>query len=129
MLHLVIFSFSCEAVMKNETVFKRFQAVANKRKDAPFLQVLRETALIYDINDGDISYSDMQKAVNVWELKFRNAGYSHGHRVGLLLQNRPIFIEIWLALNSIGISVVPINPDLRVAELEYIIEHLSLIHI
>ncbi|MDE2694313.1 MAG: AMP-binding protein [Paracoccaceae bacterium] len=109
--------------MKNETVYKRFQAVANKRKDAPFLQVLRETALIYNINDGDTSYSDMQKAVNVWELKFRNAGYSHGQRVGLLLQNRPIFIEIWLALNSLGISVVPINHDLRVAELEYIIEH------
>ena len=109
--------------MKNETVYKRFQAVANKRKDAPFLQVLRETALIYNINDGDTSYSDMQKAVNVWELKFRNAGYSHGQRIGLLLQNRPIFIEIWLALNSLGISVVPINHDLRVAELEYIIEH------
>jgi len=57
--------------MKNETVYKRFQAVANKRKDAPFLQVLRETALIYNINDGDTSYSDMQKAVNVWELKFK----------------------------------------------------------
>ena len=55
MLHLAIFSFSCEAVMKNETVYKRFQAVANKRKDAPFLQVLRETALIYNINDGDTS--------------------------------------------------------------------------
>ena len=44
--------------MKNETVYKRFQAVANKRKDAPFLQVLKETALIYNINA--VSYTHLR---------------------------------------------------------------------
>jgi len=109
--------------MKSETVYKRFLAIANKRETAPFLHVLKETALIYNIDDGDISYRAMQKAVDIWKLKFVKAGYSYGQRVGLLLQNRPVFIEIWLALNSLGISVVPINHDLRIAELEYIIEH------
>ena len=123
MRHLVIFSFSCEIMMKSETVYKRFQSVANERKHAPFLHVLKETAEIYKIDDGDISYKDMQESVEVWKLKFQKAGYVCGQRIGLLLQNQPVFIEIWLALNSLGISVVPINHDLRVAELEYIIEH------
>ena len=59
--------------MKSETVYKRFLAIANKRETAPFLHVLKETALIYNIDDGDISYRAMQKAVDIWKLKFVKA--------------------------------------------------------
>ena len=45
------------------------------------------------------------------------AGYGHGHRVGLLLENRPAFFTHWLALNALGASVVPINAELQSAEL------------
>ncbi|MCB1292912.1 MAG: AMP-binding protein, partial [Mycobacterium sp.] len=38
-------------------------------------------------------------------------------------ENRPDFFLIWLALNRLGASAVPINPDLRAAELEYLIGH------
>ena len=103
MRHLVIFSFSCEIMMKSETVYKRFQSVANERKHAPFLHVLKETAEIYKIDDGDISYKDMQESVEVWKIKFQKAGYVCGQRIGLLLQNQPVFIEIWLALNSLSL--------------------------
>ena len=48
----------------------------------------------------------------------RSAGYGHGHRVGLLLENRPAFLFHWFALNALGVSVVPINADMRSAELE-----------
>jgi len=51
------------------------------------------------------------------------AGYAHGHRVGLLLENRPAFLLHWFALNALGVSVVPIHADLRAAELRYLIEH------
>ncbi|WP_210263134.1 hypothetical protein, partial [Bradyrhizobium brasilense] len=39
----------------------------------------------------------------------------------LLLENRPDFIVHWLALNGIGVSIVPINPAYRAAEIEYLI--------
>jgi len=55
------------------------------------------------------------------------AGYGCGHRVGLLLQNRPIYFLTWFALNALGVSVVPINPDLRCAELEYLIGHSDIV--
>jgi len=44
-------------------------------------------------------------------------------RVALLLENRPVFFIVWLALNRLGVSVVPINPDLRVAEQTYLLGH------
>jgi acyl-CoA synthetase (AMP-forming)/AMP-acid ligase II len=41
----------------------------------------------------------------------------------LLLENRPQFFLWLLALNRIGAAVVPVNPDLRQAELTYMIGH------
>ena len=54
---------------------------------------------------------------------YAQAGYGHGHRVGLLLENRPAFFTHWLALNALGVSIVPIHADMRSAELTYLIGH------
>jgi acyl-CoA synthetase (AMP-forming)/AMP-acid ligase II len=43
--------------------------------------------------------------------------------VGLLLENRPAFLLHWLALNALGVSVVPIHAELRAAELRYLVDH------
>jgi acyl-CoA synthetase (AMP-forming)/AMP-acid ligase II len=40
-----------------------------------------------------------------------------------MLENRPAFFFHWLALNALGASVVPINPEWRSAELEYLVGH------
>lgn len=111
----------------SETVYRRFAETAARRGTCPFLHVLEETAGIYGIPAGDISYADMATRVDRWKTRFADAGYGVGQRVGLLLQNRPVFLEIWLALNRLGVSVVPINPDLRLAELEYLAGHSELI--
>lgn len=113
--------------MTTKSVYSRFVETAERRGDAPFLHVLEETAGIYGIPAGDVSYAEMKRRVEDWRKRFADAGYGAGHRVGLLLQNRPVFLEIWLALNALGASVVPINPDLRLAELEYLAEHSEMI--
>ncbi|MET4723005.1 acyl-CoA synthetase (AMP-forming)/AMP-acid ligase II [Bradyrhizobium japonicum] len=105
------------------TVYARFRDTAVRREEAGFLNVLPETADIYGIAAGEISYRAMLDRVERWRSDFASRGYGEGHRVGLLLQNRPVFIELWFALNGLGVSVVPINPDLRISELEYIIAH------
>lgn len=109
--------------MNTETVYKRFTEVANTRGDAPFLYVLPETASAYSIEAGEISYASMAARIEEWVQRFRAQGYGAGQRVGLLLENRPEFLEVWLALNALGASIVPINPDLRVTELEYLASH------
>jgi acyl-CoA synthetase (AMP-forming)/AMP-acid ligase II len=54
---------------------------------------------------------------------YASAGYGHGHRVALLLENRPEFFFHYLALNALGSGIVPINPDYRHDELRYQMEH------
>ena len=54
---------------------------------------------------------------------YRSAGFGPGHRVALLLENRVEHVLHKLALNAIGVSCVPVNPDLRPTEIAYLIEH------
>jgi len=107
----------------SKSVFTRFRSVAQERSDASFMQVMEETARIYGVAARVISYGEMLGNVVRRQAEFRSRGYGLGHRVGLLLQNRPEFLEIWFALNGLGVSVVPINPDLRSSELEYVVAH------
>ncbi|PTW56609.1 acyl-CoA synthetase (AMP-forming)/AMP-acid ligase II [Breoghania corrubedonensis] len=110
-------------VLDDASVFGRFRRTAGRFPDRPFLAVLPETAQVYGIEPGEISYGAMLEAVEARAALFSQAGYGAGHRVAMLLQNRPDFLINWFALNALGVSVVPINPDLRSAELEYLIGH------
>ena len=49
--------------------------------------------------------------------RYAAAGYGHGHRVAILMENRPEFFFHYLALNALGVGVVPVNPDYRHDEL------------
>src|SRR3954465_10372695 len=89
-----------------------FRQSAARFAARPFLGVLPETAAIYGVPAGDLSYAEAQARIEALRSAYAAAGYGHGHRVGLLLENRPAFFLHWFALNALGASVVPINPDL-----------------
>ncbi|WP_428686432.1 AMP-binding protein [Roseibium sp.] len=108
---------------KSATVYEAFAATAGKYPDRPLLNVLPGTAELYGIPAGEVSYREALEEVDRIAERLTPAGYRAGMRVALLLENRPSFFLYWLAVNRIGGSVVPINPDLRVAELEYLIGH------
>ena len=105
------------------TVHEAFCATAARVPDAPFVQVLPETAAIYGIEPGELTYRAALARIGRLTDRYRRAGYGHGHRAGLLLENRPAFLLHWLALNALGVSVVPVNADMRAAELDYLIDH------
>lgn len=113
--------------MMHQTVFERFRWAAGRWPDRPMLNVVPETAGIYGIAAGETSYAQALGIVEALAQGFRACGFGPGHRVGLLLQNRPEFLWHWLALNACGASIVPINPDLRAAELTYLIEHSEMV--
>jgi acyl-CoA synthetase (AMP-forming)/AMP-acid ligase II len=75
--------------------------------------VLPETAKAYAIAAGELSYSEALAHTSVLIEAYRAHGYGHGHRVGLLLENRPAYFLHWYALNGLGASVVPINRSRR----------------
>jgi acyl-CoA synthetase (AMP-forming)/AMP-acid ligase II len=85
--------------------------------------VLPETAAVYGIAAGGITYGAAAEAIARLRDAYASAGYGRGHRVGLMLENRPAFFLHWFALNGLGISVVPLSTALRPAELEYLVRH------
>ena len=113
--------------LTHQTVFERFCWAAKRWPDRTMLNVVLETAGIYGIEPGETTFAEAFGIVDGLANDFRAAGYGPGHRVGMLLQNRPEFLWHWLALNACGVSIVPINPDLRAAELTYLIEHSEMV--
>lgn len=105
------------------TVHQAFRDTAARHGARPFLCILPETAEAYGIGAGELGYAQAASAIETLRAAYAQAGYGHGHRAGLLLENRPAFFLHWFALNALGVSVVPINPDLRAAELEYLTGH------
>jgi len=106
-----------------ETVYDAFVQAERCHGERPFLCVLPEVAGIYGIPPGELTYSAARAQVESLASRFAAAGYGRGHRIGLLLENRPAYFLTWFALNALGASVVPINPDLRASELQYLIGH------
>ncbi len=106
-----------------QSVHAVFAAACRAHGARPMLNVLPATAEAYAIPAGEITFDQARARVDSWAGRFSEAGYGTGMRVALLLENRPEFFLVWLALNRLGASVVPINPDLRAAELQYLIGH------
>ncbi|VTU36663.1 AMP-binding protein [Variovorax sp. RA8] len=105
------------------SVYQCFAATAARTPDAEFLFTESVTAAAYGIAPGAIRWGEAAAEVERLRLAYQAAGYGHGHRVGLLLENRPAFLLHWFALNALGVSVVPINAEMRSAELVYLIGH------
>jgi acyl-CoA synthetase (AMP-forming)/AMP-acid ligase II len=108
------------------TVYQAFLRACERWPHNAFLCVTPETARAYGIAAEEITYSQARRRIDALRDGYRAAGYGPGHRAGLLLENRPAFFLHWFALNALGVSVVPISPELRAAELEYLVGHAEL---
>ena len=111
----------------DHTVYARFAQTARRWPTRSFMNVLPETARAYGIAPGEWEYCKALEDVEKLTDCYRHAGYGPGHRVGLLLENRPDFLRHFLALNAVGASIVPINPHLRAAELVYLTQHSEMV--
>jgi acyl-CoA synthetase (AMP-forming)/AMP-acid ligase II len=112
--------------LRHASVYQAFceaPALAVGGESADFLCTEPVTAEVYGIPAGATSWGQARAEVERLRERYEAAGWGHGHRVGLLLENRPAFFWHWFALNALGVSVVPINIDMRAAELEYLIGH------
>lgn len=112
--------------MVGGTVHQAFERTVARHGDREFLCILPETAQHYGIEPGSWTYTRAAGQVAGLAVQYARAKLQHGHRVGLMLENRPSMFFHWLALNSLGVSAVPLNPDWREAELEYVIGHSEL---
>ena len=105
------------------TIGAIFSAAVSAHGGRPFLAVPTNDARSYLPSGFEITYGEVGKRVDELAAVYRQAGYGLCHRVATLLENRPEYVMHKLALNSIGVCCVPINPDYRAAEIAYLIEH------
>lgn len=104
-----------------ETVFEALRESAAAAPNNPFICVPSGTS--YAPDGLEWTYSEVMQRVLVLADRYQQSGYGLGHRVALLLENRPDFFIHLLALNAVGASIVPVNPDHRHAELQYQMSH------
>jgi acyl-CoA synthetase (AMP-forming)/AMP-acid ligase II len=97
------------------TVFSAFERTARAHGAKPFLHVRPESI--------EHTYAEALQRVLEIAGRYRAAGYGAGHRVALRLPNCPEFLLHFLALNSLGAAVLPVNPDYRTAEFDYVLAH------
>jgi acyl-CoA synthetase (AMP-forming)/AMP-acid ligase II len=106
-----------------DTVFEMFAATAESAGEHPFLIVPARADRDWHPDGVEYTYGAALAEVERLRDRYAAAGYGHGHRVAILLENRPEFFFHYLALNAVGASIVPINPDYRHDEVAYLLHH------
>ena len=69
------------------------------------------------------TWSQVARGVEQMRARYAAAGYGLGHRVAILFHQRPEMFFHYYALNALGCSMVPVNPDYRVEEIAYLLSH------
>lgn len=106
-----------------KTVYDAFAATASVAPSHAFLCAPPAPNRPYHPHGVEYTYAQACAEVDRLRAEYARAGFGHGHRVALLLENRPEFFFHYLALNALGCSIVPVNPEYRHDEMLYQLEH------
>lgn len=106
-----------------DTLYDAFLETATTYPDHAFLCVPPLAGRSYYEKGVEFTYAEIAAQVAQIRQSYLDAGYGYGQRIGFLLENRPEYVCHLIALNSLGISCVPINPDYRHDEMHYQMSH------
>jgi len=102
---------------QNLTIFKSFEDICRKTPSAPFLISPSRNQK----GMTTFSYQETFEKADKISTIFLDNGYGNNLRVATLLGSTPAHYIVKLALNKIGVSVVPINPDYSPDETAYLL--------
>ncbi len=105
------------------SVYDAFRASSEQWPDRPFLHIPATATTTYADGPVDFTYTQASSEVETLAALYQERGFCNPMRVGLLLENRAEFFFHWLALNSLGCSVIPLHPDMPTQEMGYFLEH------
>ncbi|MCY3749843.1 MAG: AMP-binding protein [Gammaproteobacteria bacterium] len=105
------------------TVYNEFLKTGSKVSSQAFLHIPRQAAGEYHDGPVDYTYEQALRAADVLSEQYAGAGYGRGLRVAVMLDNRAEFFLHLLALNKLGVSVVPVNSGFLPREIAYVINH------
>ena len=114
------------AITDTTTIGEALQAAIGRYATHSLLAVPANAQRSYLPAGREFSYAEAGALIDALKAQYQAAGYGVGHRVGLYLESRPEHLWHKLAMNSLGICCVPINPDYKRRELHYLIDHAQL---
>jgi acyl-CoA synthetase (AMP-forming)/AMP-acid ligase II len=104
---------------KFSSPYEALRAQAAARPNAIFLSAPASAELPYAPDGFAYRYGDAFARIEELRAAYERAGFGHGARVALLLENRAEFFWHWLALNALGVAMLPLNSDLRADDLAH----------
>jgi len=110
-------------ITDDTTIGQAFEAAVGKYGPNPLMIVPSNPERAYYPEGITLSYEKAGHTVAALAAQYRQAGYGYPHRIGLLLENRPEHMLHKIAMNSLGICCVPVNPDYKAGELAYLVDH------
>lgn len=113
------------SIDQHTTIGNAFTRAAEAYAARPFLAAPAGAHRSYHRDGYEIDYATAAREIQRLCELYSARGFGHGHRVAILLDNRPEHFLHKLALNTLGISCVPVNPDYRASEIAYLLEHSS----
>ena len=105
------------------TLYDSLRRTVSRWGDRPAYAVPPMAGRSYHPDGKEYTWNEVAQGVERMRTRYAAAGYGMGHRVAILFDQRPEFFFHYYALNSLGCSVVPINPDYRKEEIQYVVEH------
>jgi acyl-CoA synthetase (AMP-forming)/AMP-acid ligase II len=117
--------FSKQAIDRAEarTLYETFQETVSRWGERAAYCVPPMVGRAYHPGGFEISWNETAAGVEAMRTRYAAAGYGPGHRIAILFHQRPEFLFHFFALNALGVSVVPINPDYRIDEIAYLLDH------
>jgi acyl-CoA synthetase (AMP-forming)/AMP-acid ligase II len=110
-------------IRDDTTIGAIFAAAISSHANRPFLAIPANAKRGYLPAGLEMTYAQAGARIEELSEAYASAGYGPGHRVATLLENRPEHVLHTLALQTIGVCCVPINPDYRAGETAYLLEH------
>ena len=110
-------------VSKFLTAFDAFTATVAAWPDKDFLCIPAKAGRDYLPDGAEFTYAQAMAQITPLRELYARSGIGHGHRVALLMGNRPEHFFHLFALNALGAGIVPLNPDAMADELLYTITH------
>lgn len=105
------------------TVYSEFYNAASAYSDNLFLHIPEQATAAYRDGPVELTYHEALDQISVHSARYADAGYGPGHRIALVLENRAEFFLHFLALNRLGVSIVPVNPEYPDDSIAHIISH------
>jgi acyl-coenzyme A synthetase/AMP-(fatty) acid ligase len=105
------------------SIYGVFERTAATFAAQDFLHVPLEARAAYAPHAYSLKFGQAQAEVAAIAERLRTAGYQPGHRMAVALDNRPEFFLHFLAANSVGMSVVPLNAAMSAQELSFVLAH------